>query len=69
LKHVKPNIVPPQDLSDDDSIELNVTAEVLDQNTIGPYDVLCGRGGATNSNEGNVKFRQLIHEQKVRHEI
>lgn len=32
--------------------------------TIGPNDVLCGRGGATNSNSGNKAFRRLVKVHK-----
>ena len=32
--------------------------------TIGPNDVLCGRGGATNSNSGNKAFRRLVMTHK-----
>uniref|UniRef100_A0A7S1GQN1 DUF6824 domain-containing protein n=1 Tax=Cyclophora tenuis TaxID=216820 RepID=A0A7S1GQN1_CYCTE len=33
----------------------------------GPHDVLCGRGGGTNNHSGNVKFRQMINEHKLRY--
>mmetsp|Transcript_24149 Transcript_24149/g.35783 ORF Transcript_24149/g.35783 Transcript_24149/m.35783 type:complete len:506 (+) Transcript_24149:63-1580(+) len=33
----------------------------------GPHDVLCGRGGGTNNHKGNVKFRQTIHDYKLRY--
>jgi hypothetical protein len=32
--------------------------------TIGQHDVLCGRGGATNSNNGNKLFRRLVKKYK-----
>mmetsp|Transcript_29907 Transcript_29907/g.49347 ORF Transcript_29907/g.49347 Transcript_29907/m.49347 type:complete len:567 (-) Transcript_29907:362-2062(-) len=33
----------------------------------GPNDVLCGRGGGTNNHPGNVKFRHMINEHKLRY--
>ena len=33
----------------------------------GPHDVLCGRGGGTNNHSGNVKFRQMINDHKLRY--
>lgn len=33
----------------------------------GAHDVLYGRGGMTNSHAGNVRFRQLINENKIRY--
>ncbi|CAB9528774.1 expressed unknown protein [Seminavis robusta] len=35
------------------------------QNSIGPFDVLCGRGGATNNNSGNIKFREVVASKQV----
>ncbi|GFH61087.1 hypothetical protein CTEN210_17563 [Chaetoceros tenuissimus] len=32
-------------------------------------DVLCGRGGGINAHEGNVAFRQMVHEQKERYNV
>ena len=29
---------------------------------ISPHDVLCGRGGATNMNAGNIRFRQMVSD-------
>ena len=33
----------------------------------GPHDVLLGRGGGTNNHFGNVKFRKLVNEHKMRY--
>eukprot|EP00543_Licmophora_paradoxa_P013100 CAMPEP_0202474792 /NCGR_PEP_ID=MMETSP1360-20130828/92568_1 /ASSEMBLY_ACC=CAM_ASM_000848 /TAXON_ID=515479 /ORGANISM="Licmophora paradoxa, Strain CCMP2313" /LENGTH=517 /DNA_ID=CAMNT_0049101933 /DNA_START=34 /DNA_END=1587 /DNA_ORIENTATION=- len=33
----------------------------------GPHDVLCGRGGGTNNHSGNVKFRQVVNEYKLKY--
>ena len=33
----------------------------------GPNDVLLGRGGGTNNHEGNVSFRALVAEHKIRY--
>lgn len=33
----------------------------------GKHDVLLGRGGGTNNHEGNVLFRQLVNEHKMRY--
>mgnify|MGYP005847732715 CR=1 FL=1 len=33
--------------------------------SIGPYDVLCGRGGATNNNAGNVRFRDIVASKQL----
>ena len=33
----------------------------------GPHDVLCGRGGGTNNHCGNVSFRQMVNEHKLRY--
>lgn len=33
----------------------------------GSHDVLCGRGGGTNNHSGNVKFRKLVNEHKMRY--
>lgn len=33
----------------------------------GPNDVLCGRGGGTNTHSGNVRFRELVSEHKRRY--
>ena len=35
--------------------------------TPGPNDVLLGRGGGTNNHEGNVTFRKLVAEHKIRY--
>ena len=32
--------------------------------SIGPHDVLCGRGGATNNHEGNRRFRSIVVEHQ-----
>jgi hypothetical protein len=40
------------------------TPPVYMTTTIGRHDVLCGRGGATNSNNGNKVFRRLVREHK-----
>jgi hypothetical protein len=34
-----------------------------------PHDVLSGRGGAINSHEGNVQFRQWVQEQRTRYAL
>ena len=34
---------------------------------IGPNDVLCGRGGATNSNSGNRNFRSVVRDHQERY--
>eukprot|EP00543_Licmophora_paradoxa_P006760 CAMPEP_0202446432 /NCGR_PEP_ID=MMETSP1360-20130828/4913_1 /ASSEMBLY_ACC=CAM_ASM_000848 /TAXON_ID=515479 /ORGANISM="Licmophora paradoxa, Strain CCMP2313" /LENGTH=604 /DNA_ID=CAMNT_0049062893 /DNA_START=113 /DNA_END=1927 /DNA_ORIENTATION=- len=33
----------------------------------GPHDVLCGRGGGTNNHAGNIAFRKLVQEHKLRY--
>jgi hypothetical protein len=33
----------------------------------GPHDVLLGRGGGTNNHSGNIKFRKLVNEHKMRY--
>jgi len=33
----------------------------------GQHDVLCGRGGGTNNHSGNIKFRQMVNEHKLRY--
>jgi hypothetical protein len=33
--------------------------------SIGPNDVLCGRGGATNNHEGNRRFRSIVVEHQT----
>jgi len=33
----------------------------------GMNDVMCGRGGGTNHHIGNIRFRQLVNEQKLRY--
>jgi hypothetical protein len=33
-------------------------------NTIGAHDVLCGRGGATNNNSGNIRFREIVSSKQ-----
>lgn len=33
--------------------------------SIGPHDVLCGRGGATNNHEGNRRFRSIVVEHQT----
>ena len=33
----------------------------------GEHDVLLGRGGGTNNHSGNIKFRQLVNEHKMRY--
>jgi hypothetical protein len=33
----------------------------------GEHDVLLGRGGGTNNHSGNIKFRQLVNEHKLRY--
>ncbi|KAI2493800.1 hypothetical protein MHU86_20723 [Fragilaria crotonensis] len=33
------------------------------------HDVLCGRGGGTNNHPGNVKFRNVINEYKLRYSL
>lgn len=33
----------------------------------GMNDVMCGRGGGTNNHVGNIRFRQLINEHKLRY--
>lgn len=33
----------------------------------GPQDVLLGRGGGTNNHAGNIRFRQLVNEHKIRY--
>ena len=33
----------------------------------GPHDVLLGRGGGTNNHIGNIQFRKLINEHKIRY--
>jgi hypothetical protein len=35
--------------------------------SIGPHDVLCGRGAGRNTHPGNIKFRKLVAEHKLRH--
>jgi hypothetical protein len=34
-------------------------------NTIGAHDVLCGRGGATNNNSGNIRFREIVASRQA----
>lgn len=33
----------------------------------GPHDVLLGRGGGTNNHSGNINFRRLVNEHKMRY--
>lgn len=33
----------------------------------GENDVMCGRGGGTNNHVGNIRFRQLVNEHKLRY--
>ena len=33
----------------------------------GPHDVLLGRGGGTNNHSGNINFRKLVNEHKMRY--
>eukprot|EP00586_Coscinodiscus_wailesii_P010973 CAMPEP_0172516654 /NCGR_PEP_ID=MMETSP1066-20121228/278018_1 /TAXON_ID=671091 /ORGANISM="Coscinodiscus wailesii, Strain CCMP2513" /LENGTH=395 /DNA_ID=CAMNT_0013298227 /DNA_START=87 /DNA_END=1274 /DNA_ORIENTATION=- len=33
----------------------------------GAHDVMCGRGGGTNNHSGNIRFRQLVNEHKLRY--
>jgi len=33
----------------------------------GPHDVLLGRGGGTNNHAGNIRFRKLVNEHKLRY--
>lgn len=33
--------------------------------SIGPYDVLLGRGGQTNNNSGNVRFRDIVTSKQL----
>ena len=33
----------------------------------GPHDCLLGRGGSTNNHEGNVNFRKLVNQHKIRY--
>jgi len=33
----------------------------------GHHDVMCGRGGGTNNHPGNIKFRQLVNQHKLRY--
>lgn len=33
----------------------------------GPHDVILGRGGGTNHHSGNIKFRELVNEHKLRY--
>jgi hypothetical protein len=35
--------------------------------TLGEHDVLLGRGGGTNKHPGNIKFRRLVNEHKLRY--
>jgi hypothetical protein len=46
------------------SIDSNGASDVSgnENNTIGPDDVLCGRGGLTNSHCGNRRFRHIVAE-------
>jgi len=44
--------------------ETQVLAEVMKP---GPHDVLLGRGGGTNNHSGNIKFRKLVNEHKMRY--
>jgi hypothetical protein len=37
--------------------------------TIGPHDVLCGRGGATNNHEGNRHFRAIVVDHQTEYLI
>jgi len=33
----------------------------------GSHDVMCGRGGGTNNHSGNIRFRKLVNEHKLRY--
>ena len=41
------------------------TTEKMANNTIGPNDVLLGRGGLTNHNSGNIRFREIIASKQL----
>lgn len=45
----------------------NPAEEGIEIQKPGPHDVLLGRGGGTNNHEGNVLFRQLVNDHKVRY--
>jgi len=58
--------------SSDSPVDLNETHMVNgeDWNHItkpGMHDVLLGRGGGTNNHSGNIKFRKLVNEHKMRY--
>ena len=60
--------------SSDSPEELNLTETNMvngeDWNHItkpGTHDVLLGRGGGTNNHAGNIKFRKLVNEHKMRY--
>jgi hypothetical protein len=38
---------------------------MTESSSIGPHDVLCGRGGATNNHEGNRRFRSIVVEHQT----
>jgi hypothetical protein len=48
----------------DDGEESDSTTEIKKP---GPHDVLLGRGGGTNNHQGNVNFRQLVRQHKMRY--
>ena len=37
----------------------------LDKANIGENDVLCGRGGLTNSHTGNIRFREIVADNQI----
>eukprot|EP00934_Nitzschia_sp_Nitz4_P008658 Nitzschia sp. Nitz4//scaffold13_size275219//201692//203668//NITZ4_000901-RA/size275219-processed-gene-0.159-mRNA-1//-1//CDS//3329536095//8648//frame0 len=49
----------------EDSLPVNGDSEGIRRP--GPHDVLLGRGGGTNNHVGNVRFRQLVNEHKIRY--
>lgn len=56
-------------MSDGEDVDVGTSPTDDWQNIMkpGPHDVLCGRGGGTNNHSGNVKFRQMINDHKLRY--
>jgi len=44
-----------------------VSAADISAVQVGPYDVLCGRGGATNNHNGNRNFRRIVTEHQKKY--
>lgn len=41
------------------------SSAILNDSSIGPHDVLLGRGGATNNHEGNKRYRTLVADHQT----